>query len=859
VETDDEGSMKDATPAHYDEEEETEGEEEPATRDRRLSSRVWGSAEKERKMSFGARAEVRRSSLRLAEAVTGLKASNRDVQTRLETAESAREDVDAALTDSLARQEFHHGETARRMSKQASNFLELDSYEGGESEEASEAHKIAAAQFRRASFKKAAAENLRAEIEGRLIKQAQAEDAELLRLLDRSAEEAAKRLEEAEVELRRAAEAESHAKAEEDARGAAIAAAQQAARDAANAEVLKYNAKARSLKAAGGESTTMTIRSEWVPAHAGGRLGEAVGELTEEGRVDDEERRYDHVHEGAAFFANRMFRLKLLGKGRTQYVTYELSARFLHECEAPMRLLLTPSGWGSGVEETIGGDGLMRRSRRVSAVSHVDTPLGSESGDTRPEPAAGVVVLRAGVVDVLPSSLEKRASMIRDGPFQQIEKGTTKVVTKKKLALPTSINSYGDESPAHLLVPCTNRTGILGTFTLRVTSDEPFELTGPLLAFGVPPMHFEPENLPTLSELSITNGFRNNAATSDPIEARASEAWEAVMRKFADEAADSSAGGNGVGDGVAIGGGREELQEENGQGPGGKGQGLDARGQVPRQNSFDFAMASKRSLEEASKRAAIETALMAEAARFDAITERSVRSHSLRLEREEELRRKRASFKGQIILLKQAIRPAKEEELVEMTAAQQLAAAQAELSQVRLMLGALTFYGQLRKLDSLSLESACSISHPAFAKPNARIIYNVFEVLRQYDKIKLVVHARAPSFFKSDEQELAARLVQGHRDVPVPKNLGNLCAILGMDFRTQALEATEELARRRGAAVVNALVEHELPPERLLASWEGFGETASVEMAFVADSNCEEQPLPLNGLRRLAIYGGTYE
>jgi DNA polymerase/3'-5' exonuclease PolX len=124
-------------------------------------------------------------------------------------------------------------------------------------------------------------------------------------------------------------------------------------------------------------------------------------------------------------------------------------------------------------------------------------------------------------------------------------------------------------------------------------------------------------------------------------------------------------------------------------------------------------------------------------------------------------------------------------------------------------------------------------------------------------QVKLLVHARGPSFFKTGEAELALKLVQGDKEVPVPKNLAHLCAVLGVDPLTQALEATEELARRRATTLVEALVEHEIERERLLLSWQGFGESAGIELSFVADE--VGQPDPHVGLRRITAFGGSYE
>jgi len=126
-------------------------------------------------------------------------------------------------------------------------------------------------------------------------------------------------------------------------------------------------------------------------------------------------------------------------------------------------------------------------------------------------------------------------------------------------------------------------------------------------------------------------------------------------------------------------------------------------------------------------------------------------------------------------------------------------------------------------------------------------------------QVRLLVHARAPSFFKSGEQAQAAQLARGDKGVAVPKNLAHLCSVLAMDPLTQALEATEELARRRAMTIVTALVEHELDGERLLASWQGFSEAASIEMTFFAAGDDGAAGLPQVGLRRALAFGGTAE
>jgi hypothetical protein len=110
------------------------------------------------------------------------------------------------------------------------------------------------------------------------------------------------------------------------------------------------------------------------------------------------------------------------------------------------------------------------------------------------------------------------------------------------------------------------------------------------------------------------------------------------------------------------------------------------------------------------------------------------------------------------------------------------------------------------------------------------------------------MHVRAPTFFRAGEQALALRLALGDGSVAAPKNLDHLCQVLGLDVRTQALRASEELAQRRATNLLDALAGHEIGRERFHASWQGFSETASIELSFVEGGGASSAS---TGLQRL--------
>jgi hypothetical protein len=229
----------------------------------------------------------------------------------------------------------------------------------------------------------------------------------------------------------------------------------------------------------------------------------------------------------------------------------------------------------------------------------------------------------------------------------------------------------------------------------------------------------------------------------DGLHSTATAAWEAALRRLhADPAAAS-----------------HDLTGARAAAPASPA--LGSRGPAPPPTfspagSADLSKPSAAALERATARASIEATLVAEAARLDAIAERAASrteaaaaQGARRLEDAASAHAKRATFGGRLAALGTALRGAESSapsaaRAAEPSAAAELAQARAELADVRLTLGALTFYGQLRKPDVASLDVACSISHPAFAKPNARIIYDVCEIMRTRDRVRARAAARWP-------------------------------------------------------------------------------------------------------------------
>lgn len=152
--------------------------------------------------------------------------------------------------------------------------------------------------------------------------------------------------------------------------------------------------------------------------------------------------------------------------------------------------------------------------------------------------------------------------------------------------------------------------------------------------------------------------------------------------------------------------------------------------------------------------------------------------------------------------------------------------------------------------------AATSTRANALSSPTAQPPSLPFSPPPAVAQVDLCVHVRAPSFFRADEQPLALRLAQGDGSVTVPKNLEHLCQGLGLDARTHALSASEALAQRRAAKLLDALAEHDIARERVHASWQGFGETASVELSFVEHGGAS---LPSTGLQRLPVFGAVQQ